>query len=478
MPGKGKITGFLLAGVVLCLILTAIPVAGVPDEQNAWTRAAGDSSFTPRSGHSSVVFQDRIWITGGNSKNGTGYNDVWSSADGIEWRMETPHAAFSPRSAHRSVVIHDRIWVIGGRDASTKNPLDDVWYSSDGITWNRATGNAAFTPRWDFGIAAYDDRIWVIGGTQDGIISNDVWYSSDGISWTQATSDAGFSKRMNPAAATYDGRLFVVGGFDWKNDFNDVWSSADGIAWTRETPHAAFGERRYHTLETDGRWLYVLGGVKDYPLYSYQDIWRSEDGKTWEQLKTTRSFPEGYSQSSVTFDDRIWVIGALGNGNEVWYLPITTIPGLQKSGSPATPMKVQKTASPVSIKQGMTTRISITLTNTGPLPLYDIQVLDPVIPEFPRNEGSNQQVFASLQPGETRIITYTVVATKAGSHTLEKASVMYADSTGNYQVIQSNKPGVRVIAPLINDPSPPSGIESEINRVFSDLDAFFAGIFA
>lgn len=472
-------TLFLLFGFFLCLAYTVAPSASAAsDEDYTWTKATTSSPFTPRSAHTSVVFHDKIWIIGGTSGSGKYYNDVWSSSDGITWTQETRDTSFSPRYAHRSVVFDDRIWVIGGRDGSTMEPLNDVWYSTDGISWMKATDHAPFTPRWDFGIASHDKRIWVIGGSEDGIISNDVWYSSDGTTWKQATDDAGFSPRMNLAATAFDDKLWVIGGFDWNKNFNDVWSSGDGATWTQVTSHAPFGKRRYHNLETDGKTLFVISGIDDYPVKPYNDIWWSADGKQWEKIPVAETYPDGYSQSAVIFEERAWVIGSLGNRDEVWYLALDGSGSIPKAASQDTRILVQKTVVPVSIKRGMPVRLTIILTNPGPSAIHDIQVHDPVTPEFSLHEGINEYSFAALQPNETRIISYWVMTNKAGSHTLGETSVMFADWTGNYTVVNSNSPKITVIAPVISDGQQQTDIDSEISRIFRECEEFFNKIFS
>jgi N-acetylneuraminic acid mutarotase len=55
-------------------------------------------------------------------------NDAWYSADGKTWTQATAAAAFPARASHSSVVFNNEMWVIGGENKSA-NPLDDVWES-------------------------------------------------------------------------------------------------------------------------------------------------------------------------------------------------------------------------------------------------------------------------------------------------------------------------------------------------------------
>ncbi|MEM5853852.1 MAG: DUF2341 domain-containing protein, partial [Candidatus Aenigmatarchaeota archaeon] len=130
------------------------------------------------------------------------------------------NAGWRARYAHTSVVFNNKIWVIGGYDGSYKN---DVWYSSDGINWTQATSNAGWSARYSHSSVVFNNKIWVIGG-YDGSYKNDVWYSSDGINWTQATSNAGWNIRYGHSSVVFNNKMWVMGGWTGSSFKNDVWA--------------------------------------------------------------------------------------------------------------------------------------------------------------------------------------------------------------------------------------------------------------
>ncbi|HXL74067.1 MAG TPA: hypothetical protein VN963_10645, partial [bacterium] len=71
-------------------------------------------------------YNNAMWVIGG--WNGMSFNDVWSSADGINWNEATAAAAFPVRSAHISLVFNNAMWVIAGNTTGNTN-LNDVWHS-------------------------------------------------------------------------------------------------------------------------------------------------------------------------------------------------------------------------------------------------------------------------------------------------------------------------------------------------------------
>jgi hypothetical protein len=439
----------------------------VPSPAMEWKLATPQAEFSDRLGHSTVVYDDSIWVIGGINPPSTYFSEIWRSDDGVTWRQVTPDAAFGKRAGHGSVVFDNKIWVIGGRDGNTRKPLNDVWYSSDGVTWTRATSSGPFAPRWDFGITVFEGKMWILGGSEDGITHNDVWYSSDGITWIQATPHADFSPRMEPSATVYKGKIWVTGGFDWKNVFNDVWTSNDGVKWELVSLHAQFVPRRSQEMETADGKLWVIGGSDG--KRDLNDVWYTTDGISWTQASDSKTFTPRFAFTTAVFNNRTWVIAGT-SGNDIWY----SGPSLSSEVPSPAPLQnmsanvlVTKSISPSSIKQGTDTRIKITVLNRGPTPIHDVEILDEPQVEFPVVDGSTQTSAQLIEPDDTRILTYTVRATKAGSYRLNKTAVMYADVDGNYQLTYSSYTNVRVFPSLLEPAA-----EDPVDDFFQDLLAW------
>jgi len=282
---------------------------------SSWTRATANASFSGRRGHASVVFDNKMWVIGGQDTGGAYRNDVWYSSDGATWTQATASASFSKRFYHTSVVFDNKMWVIGGYNNSVN--FNDVWYSSDGVTWTRATANASFSGRRGHASVVFDNKMWVIGGYNGSSNLNDVWYSSDGATWTQATASASFSGRSIHTSVVFDNKMWVIGGYDTAN-LNDVWYSSDGATWTRATANASFSGRERHTSVVFDNKMWVIGG---YDTANLNDVWYSSDGATWTQATPSASFYTRAYHTSAVFDNKMWVIGGYNGSylNDVWY---------------------------------------------------------------------------------------------------------------------------------------------------------------
>jgi hypothetical protein len=172
-----------------------------------------------------------MWVLGGTENYYFGddkslKNDVWSSADGKAWKLETASAPWSARAYHAAVVHDGKIWVFGGGNYVPKyHALNDVWCSSDGAKWDRVTEKAPWHPRLWFSAVVYRDRMWVLGGWSNNPSKNwgDVWHSKDGKQWTQFQAKTTWKERHEHSAYVFKDRIFIAGGHA-KPLTSEVWS--------------------------------------------------------------------------------------------------------------------------------------------------------------------------------------------------------------------------------------------------------------
>lgn len=194
-----------------------------------WSQATAD--WSPRLAAATVAFKGRMWILGGTENYYFGdrkslKNDVWSSADGRRWKLETAAAEWAPRAYHQAVVLKDRIYLFGGGNYVPEySAFNDVWSSSDGKTWRQETAAAPWHPRLWFGAAAYRGALWVLGGWSKVPDTNwgDVWYSRNGRDWTELKSAVIWKARHEHSVFVHQDKLWIAGGHA-KPLSNEVWS--------------------------------------------------------------------------------------------------------------------------------------------------------------------------------------------------------------------------------------------------------------
>jgi hypothetical protein len=190
-----------------------------------------NASWSPRIAAAVVEFKGRMWMLGGTENYYFGddkslRNDVWSSADGKDWRCETESAGWSPRAYHQAAVLNDRIYVFGGGNYVPRyHAVNDVWSSADGKEWRQETEHAGWSPRLWFSSVVYRDRMWVLGGWSNNPARNwnDVWYSQDGRDWQQLKSAVIWKERHEHSAYVFQDKIWIAGGHAQPLS-SEVWS--------------------------------------------------------------------------------------------------------------------------------------------------------------------------------------------------------------------------------------------------------------
>ena len=224
---------------------------------------ANDNDFwSRRQRHQSLSHDGQLYVLGGdtgNSNKDSG-NEVWSSADSKIWAKT--NAAWSRRQAFQAVVHNGRMYVLGGFSSDTSYE-NDVWSSADGVNWS-FEGYAEWPKRMMHGAVSHQGRLYILGGFNGGNnYRNDVWSSLDGKSWRQelANGNGFWSERRRHQSLSRDGLLYVMGGDNGSGSASykkDVWSSADGKSWTKVSD-AAWSARRSHQAVVFPPPLVLLG---------------------------------------------------------------------------------------------------------------------------------------------------------------------------------------------------------------------------
>ena len=299
----------------------------VIDRSFAWSKVSS-THWSARKDHASVVFNNKMWVLGGNDGS-SNLNDVWSSSDGTTWtKMTVSGTHWSARQDHAVVVFNNKMWVLGGNDGSSN--LNDVWSSSDGTTWTKTTVSGThWSARHAHTAVVFNNKMWIMGGNDgsyehrnyDENYKSDVWWSSNGTSWTNANASEHWSARSGHAAMVFNNKMWVMGGNDGSSNLNDVWSSSDGTTWTKTTVSGTHWSARgeHAAVVFDGK-MWVLGGNEVIDL-ALNDVWSSSDGANWTKTTVSGIHWSAYAHAAVVFDDKMWVLGGSDGSrkNDVWW---------------------------------------------------------------------------------------------------------------------------------------------------------------
>jgi hypothetical protein len=238
----------------------------------AWEHVTTNAPWIHSDLPMSIVFKNRMWMMGGwyNGRlpGHSAGNQVWWSTDGTKWEQATAAAGWSPRIAAGIVEFRGRMWILGGTEnyyfGDERSLKNDVWSSADGKAWKLETKSAGWSPRAYHQTVVLNDRIYVFGGgnyVPTYHAKNDVWSSGDGVHWRCETEAAPWGPRLWFSSAVYRGRMWVLGGWSKEKDnFGDVWHSADGRNWQRLEMQTCWKSRHEHSAFVFKDKLWVAGG--------------------------------------------------------------------------------------------------------------------------------------------------------------------------------------------------------------------------
>jgi hypothetical protein len=273
--------------------------------------------FLGRDGVGALAFNGKMWLLGGWNPDyqPATCSEVWCSEDGINWTWVTD-APWQRRHDAGWAVYDNKMWVVGG-DHITGSYQNDVWSSSDGLNWELVTDSVPWANRATQYVLYFNGRLWLMGGQkiqENGVppgpvvAYNDVWSSTDGANWTQVSPAAGWSPRgMIMGSAVFRGLMWVISGgqYDIRTFNNDVWSSPDGVNWTQVALAAPWAPRQFQNIAAFHDKLWVLAGGDAESQGGLNDVWYSPDGATWVQLGST-PWVARHAASTVVYDGFLW----------------------------------------------------------------------------------------------------------------------------------------------------------------------------
>lgn len=285
----------------------------------------------------------RYWLLGGwwpfeNASwgNDRTTNEVWSTRDLLDWRLELRHDAEPPvtgpgarwgrRHVFPTVVHQGQLWVLGGEANFSPWP-SDVWKSPDGVNWERVLAAAPWTPKYEPISATYNGAMYLMGGFDYHTLSasSEMWRSFDGVRW-ERLADMPFARAGVYAGAVLCGRLFVIGGSSGpqaaRTLHNDTWSW-DGRRWTHASASAGWVARDFNATATYGGRLWVINGASP---GNTRDVWFSEDlGATWHELEGS---PWSPSHADAVVSTQAGIVLASGSQlfNSVYRVTAVTDP--------------------------------------------------------------------------------------------------------------------------------------------------------
>ncbi|MBQ4860745.1 Ig-like domain-containing protein [Pseudoalteromonas sp. MMG013] len=202
------------------------------DDGINWTLIQPNLGFPVWRLASAIVFQNKLWLYGDSysAENST----IYSTEDGLNWTMENSSAAYNPRGKPTLFVHNDQLWMYGGHVWDSNGILvgaNEIWSSEDGVNWRLRNADPNIRNEYAYTnkVFNFNGKLWMING--QGLGSNvrySAAYSSDnGVDWTIEASP--IISRFNAylTGAKFADKLWIYSG--WSEEY--IWHSKDGKDW-------------------------------------------------------------------------------------------------------------------------------------------------------------------------------------------------------------------------------------------------------
>ncbi|RZS93439.1 hypothetical protein [Aquimarina brevivitae] len=231
-----------------------------------WTNE-GSLSFGAIYGHKLIAFNGKLWIYGGIVA-GVLSNAIYSSSDGVIWDIETGTTPFTQYQSSRFTVFEDRIYRIAGYDASVEDLSEErnVYSSADGLNWTLETENHRFETKFGFLVETFNNSIYGIEPNPSTDIAEiNIRSSNDGVNWSATTTFATNERGITSiGSVVYNNKLILMttpegGGITSATFFESI----NGEDWIPATSIASVPLQAiyFELLNLNGQ-LFAVGGAQ------------------------------------------------------------------------------------------------------------------------------------------------------------------------------------------------------------------------
>lgn len=150
-----------------------------------WIQAAAAAAFSARQGMTLQSFKGNMWLIGGADSKGEA-GDIYWSLNGASW-VKAANAPAGTGLGHTSFVFNGKMYIISVVPKNKKydNPL---WVSDDGINWTQADNDLNFGFSHIAGSVIMNNKIYVLGDVCAALPDataqkGDIYESEDGLKW-------------------------------------------------------------------------------------------------------------------------------------------------------------------------------------------------------------------------------------------------------------------------------------------------------
>ncbi len=191
----------------------------------------------------------------------------------------------------------------------SKNEENACSQNIPGYQWTKLTDNATFSKSYNFQLLTHQDQLWAFhpdGG----------YYSSNGKDWTKSPLPNSINNLAFLDYVPFGNTVLGLGHFEGNIDNYQlrtaITQTTDFTTWTTIAEESNLPRRFfYHPVVFQNR-IWIFGGTGN-GENNFDDAWSSSDGITWKKEAERLPFGKRSGQHFVVFNEKLYMLD-----NDVW----------------------------------------------------------------------------------------------------------------------------------------------------------------
>ncbi len=195
---------------------------------NSWTTPVTTGYIKPCYEAASGVVNEKIYFIAGKTQQ----NDTFGISKNISvfdpainnWTSPNTTGTYTPRSGVSISVVENKIYVFGGWDSTGKATNKLEVFDPQQHSWTTPSTTGTPYPRVDFTSDVIDGKIFVFGGSGPGQYTLEVFDPATNV-WSTVKTTGIYTPRYGLASTTLYGKIYAIGGcFGMNLNTNEIFT--------------------------------------------------------------------------------------------------------------------------------------------------------------------------------------------------------------------------------------------------------------
>ena len=241
---------------------------------NIWSQISTSGTFTARSEHGTVYYNNALYIFAGWGGGGN-LNDLYK----LDLTQSPPtwsnigSGSYTARRGHAYTMYGSKLIIFGGYGSSSLNDLYEIDLASGTPTWNQLHNGsgAAPTARYESTISVYQNKLTLFGGST---YTNDYWefdLTNTNNGWSQVSTISVPPGRVGLTGIVVNDKFYIYGGLFNGSKTTELYVlDLTTYTWSEITTSVTLQPSRGHGITAVNNKIYVVTNDGSTTGYTYE----------------------------------------------------------------------------------------------------------------------------------------------------------------------------------------------------------------